>query len=239
MRHLCVTVEDGAEDLAELLRDLEGQPSALPAPEPTALQAAFDDREPEGLEDRIEVFLQLIDPQARAQLWTARDGGPWLEGWRAVYSGVDVGRFQIRPPWLAERNAILIDPRGAFGSGSHPSTRLALKLLDEVIDGYQGKRMLDVGAGSGILAIAAAKHGLISSFIELEPAAREACRRTAALNGVPLRELERLEGEFDLICANLPAETLYKLLPQLKTMAKTLICSGSRDASGKWIASIV
>jgi ribosomal protein L11 methyltransferase len=255
MRRLRVSgVQRGAEDLAELLRDLGGHvllvPAAarLPTPIPPTpfprvgkgeIEASFDDHDPQGLEDRVEMFLHLIDPTGAAILQSAKDDGPWLPGWRAIYFGTDVGRFRIRPPWLPERGAILLDPRGAFGSGQHPSTQLALKLLDQIVDRFAGKTMLDVGAGSGILSVAAARCGLKVSAIELEPEARKACLRTAALNEVQLELIDSLEGRYDLIAANLPGSTLLELLPALRKLAPVVIASGSRDDSGEWTAAIL
>ncbi|HEX4385479.1 MAG TPA: 50S ribosomal protein L11 methyltransferase [Myxococcales bacterium] len=195
--------------------------------------AAFDDGQPEGLEDRVEQFLHLIDREGAAELQTALGDGPWLAGWRAIYQGVDIKRFRIRPPWMAAPEdglLIVVDPRGAFGSGLHPSTRIALMLLDTA----RGKTMLDVGAGSGILSVACTRLGFEAiCAAELEPSAREACARTARENGVTVKVLEAMPAErFDLVVANMPAATLRKLAADLRAAVAPggrLIVSGTRS----------
>ena len=109
---------------------------------------------------------------------------------------------------------IVVDPRGAFGSGLHPSTRLALTLLDTA----RGKTLLDAGAGSGILSVAGARLGFeIICAVELEPCARECCARTARENGVMVNVLKAIPAErFDLVVANMPAATLLKLAARLR-----------------------
>src|SRR5438067_2730380 len=112
-------------DLEDLMRSTGALDVALGEGE---LVARFAADRPRYLEDRIEAWLHLVDRKGTATLETAADG-EWLPGWRAVYSGADAGGFRIRPPWLAEKGAIVIDPRGGFGSGLHPSTEVALMLL--------------------------------------------------------------------------------------------------------------
>jgi ribosomal protein L11 methylase PrmA len=228
LRRVRVAPASGADDLAELFKDLGGEVSR----EHDAVVGAFPDELPEGLEDRVEQFLHLIDRDDTAQLSTARDGGPWLPGWQGVFEGGDVGRFRVRPPW-AEAAAggvtIVVDPRGAFGSGLHPSTKLALRLLDDCLDG--GRRtLLDVGAGSGVLAVAAARAGLTASAVELEPRARAACARTANANGVAVEVLEVIpQRRFDVVMANLPAPALLALADRLR---RTVAPGGALIASG-------
>ena len=82
----------------------------------------------------------------------------WEDRWRDFHHGVVVGRFWVGPPWEeapAGVEAIVIDPGRAFGTGAHPTTRLTLELLQELEPGS----LLDVGCGSGVLSIAAAKLG--------------------------------------------------------------------------------
>jgi ribosomal protein L11 methyltransferase len=233
-RRVRVTVDTGAEELRELFADLDAIELIR---EGTRVTGGFEDLQPEGLEDRVEQFLHLIDREGTARLETARDDGPWAFGWRAIFQGVDVGRFRIRPPWMplpADGVPVIVDPRGAFGSGLHPSTRLALKLLDE--GALRGGTMLDVGAGSGILAVAAARIGFDACALELEPAARAACARTAAANGVAVPVFDSspatLGRKFDLVVANIPSATLLKLAAELYAAVKpdgALIVSGTRS----------
>jgi ribosomal protein L11 methylase PrmA len=228
-RRVRMTVVEGADDLGELFADLGAFETKR---EGDTVTARFDDVQPEGLEDRVEQFLHLIDREGAAKLQTARGDGPWLAGWRAIYQGLDIKRFRIRPPWMAAPEdglPIVVDPRGAFGSGLHPSTRLALTLLDTA----RGKTMLDVGAGSGILSVAGARLGFAACAVELEPSARECCARTARENGVMVKVLQAIPAErFDLVVANMPAATLRKLAANLRAAVAPggrLIVSGTRS----------
>lgn len=176
------------------------------------LTARLPPDEPRDLEDRVECLLHALDPRGEAALETARAGGAWEPGWRGVYEGARVPPFRIRPPWTPVEPGLLdiaIDPRGAFGSGGHGTTEASLRALAAACGGAAGAAILDVGAGSGVLSVAAARLGLLPSALEAEPAAREACRRTAALNGVAVRVLEvaieEVRERFPLVVANLSA----------------------------------
>ncbi len=109
----------------------------------------------------------------------------WREAWRAFHRPVVVGPFWLGPPWIepdAARDAIVIEPALAFGTGAHGSTRAALELL--VRDPEPRGALLDIGCGSGVLAIAAARlgHGPVTAF-DHDPHAVTATRENAAING--------------------------------------------------------
>lgn len=159
-----------------------------------------------------------------------------LDAWRAHARAVVVGRrLVVRPPWVAppdeppdERDGrgdavdldrrvdVVIDPGRAFGHGGHPSTRLVLAALDDLVQG--GERVLDVGSGSGVLAIAALALGAASAVaVDTDPAAVAVTLDNAARNDVADRlvagdDLTAVEGGFDLVVANL-------LLPQHAAVA--------------------
>jgi ribosomal protein L11 methyltransferase len=120
-----------------------------------------------------------------AQEWVA---GGWEERWRDFHRPVRVGRLWICPPWdsggsPAGTTTIVIDPGRAFGTGAHPTTRLCLELL---LEHGQGSA-LDIGCGSGVLAIAAAKLGFAPVVaLDSDPAAVEATLANADLNGVQI-----------------------------------------------------
>jgi ribosomal protein L11 methyltransferase len=108
----------------------------------------------------------------------------WEERWRSFHRPVRVGQLWIGPPWEepdADAITVVIDPGRAFGTGSHPTTRLCLELLAELPRGS----VLDVGCGSGVLSIAAVKlgHGPVLG-LDVEAAAVEATRENAKANGV-------------------------------------------------------
>jgi ribosomal protein L11 methyltransferase len=158
-----------------------------------------------------------------------------LDAWRPHARAVTVGeRLVIRPPWVEPPSAdqgsrprveVVIDPGRAFGQGAHPSTRLVLEALDELVDG--GERALDLGCGSGVLAIAALALGAASAVgVDIEPVALAATRDNAARNGVADRlamvddvgRLAGADGGYDLVVANM-------LLPQLVAAAPTVTAS--------------
>ena len=154
----------------------------------------------------------------------------------------------IRPPHIpydAKPNELVIDlvPGLAFGTGQHQSTRLCLRLLAEQVVG--GERMLDVGTGSGILAVAAAKLGTGSVLAtDIDPLAVDAARQTARQNQlsdrVEVREASIPAGQqFDLITANLTADLLQHLAPDLANALSPqgrVIASGLIDARQEEVA---
>ncbi len=133
----------------------------------------------------------------------------WAERWREFHRPVLVGgRVWVRPPWSEPREGALdlvIDPAQAFGTGAHPTTRLSLELLlglgprgagplAETGDARAHRALADLGCGSGVLAIAAARLGFapVTAF-DNERAALQATRENALANGVELERVERLD----------------------------------------------
>ena len=118
---------------------------------------------------------------------------PWADAWRAHFRPVAVGRrLLVCPPWEAPapelasgRRVLLIEPGRAFGTGSHGSTRGCLELLERALDGGAAPRALDVGCGSGILAIAAVRLGVDRvDAIDVDPDAVAATEENARRNAV-------------------------------------------------------
>jgi ribosomal protein L11 methyltransferase len=108
----------------------------------------------------------------------------WEDGWRAFHHAVRVGSCWVGPPWEeppAGAIAVVIDPGRAFGTGAHATTRLCLELLQEA----EPTSLLDVGCGSGVLSVAAAKLGFAPvTAVDLDEVALETTRENAAANGV-------------------------------------------------------
>ncbi|MFN2484727.1 MAG: 50S ribosomal protein L11 methyltransferase [Candidatus Limnocylindria bacterium] len=153
------------------------------------------------------------------------DDEQWADAWRAHYAPQRFGRIVIVPSWMEERIAadevaIRLDPGMAFGTGLHPSTRGCLVLMQR---SSPPKALLDVGSGSGILAIAGVKLGAeTATCLDVDPVAVDATRRNAQVNDVADR-IDALHGtlplrpprRFALVCANLVARVLVELADEL------------------------
>jgi ribosomal protein L11 methyltransferase len=186
---------------------------------------------PDGLE-----LVAYTDDAGEERLWAAfgevaaeEVAGGWEERWREFHRPVRVGRLWVGPPWEqppADVEAIVVDPGRAFGTGGHATTRLCLELIDEIERGS----LLDVGCGSGVLAIGAARLGFAPvTAIDHDHAAVEATLRNAALNGVTLdcRRADALSEQLpsaDVVVANISADAVGRLLPRVD--AKTVVTSG-------------
>ncbi len=173
----------------------------------------------------------------------------WAEAWKGHFPVLRIGRrLVIRPSWRRHHRqpddvVLSLDPGMAFGTGLHPTTRLCLAALETLADegllGSRGRtapRVLDVGCGSGILAIAAAKLGAKDLLgIDTDPIAVESTLANARLNRLsrPIRcrqgSLPSGEAPFELVLANLIASLLVRLAPQLRD---ELVPGGRILASG-------
>jgi ribosomal protein L11 methyltransferase len=178
---------------------------------------------------------------ALVEVATTEVGDDWPDRWREFHRPVLVAeRVYVRPPWAPARDRrgvvdVAIDPARAFGTGAHATTRLCLELLvrEEEADRPERGPLADLGAGSGVLAIAAAKLGWSPVVaVDHEAAAVEATRANAAANGVEL-EARRLDLRREAppavatTVANLAGPLLRELAPRLADpLPRTLIVSG-------------
>ena len=205
----------------------EGQPDGtvvlradVPAGGPEALRGALGDRWP--------LVLVAVD-----------DGA---DGWRAHARVVRAGRVVVRPPWVplgpvAPGEVVVeVDPGPTFGHGAHPTTRLCLEALDRLVG--PGAEVLDVGCGSGVLAVAAVLLGAAGAVgVDLDPAAVDVTRATAERNGVADRVEARPvadtpDGPFAVVVANIGAAVLRELAPLLVARVApggALVVSGLLD----------
>ena len=167
--------------------------------------------------------------QAEADFVADRD---WSETWRRDFGPMRFGRLRVVPkdhPGNADDGAVVrLDPGLAFGSGAHPSTALCLGWLGA--HRLTRKRILDVGCGSGILGIAAARLGAAEVVaVDHDPQARQATSANARENDVRLTvlgDLAEAQGYFDIALANIVADTLCAMSPTLAECAGTLVLSG-------------
>ena len=204
----------------------------------------------------------------------------WLAEWKKDWQPVEVGRFIVAPPWseitepgaiatgsVRDRIVIRIEPGMAFGTGTHETTRLCLKAIEKYF--HADSSLLDVGTGTGILAIAAAKmfsEARVEAF-DTDADALGIARENARLNGVGDRIVFQVgtvgeqTSSADLVCANLTAPVIVDLLPSLLgATCGRLVLSGilaeqrgmvrsrlrelgvdsfQTDQDGEWIALVV
>ncbi len=158
----------------------------------------------------------------------------WAETWKTFFKPIRVGSsIVVKPSWesyeqSADQVVIEIDPERAFGTGNHPSTALCIEILEHILgsvsagEGDSGPSVLDVGTGSGILGIVAARQGAQRVLgLEIDPDALEAAQRNVDRNGVgevmsvALTPLDQVEQTFDLVVANLTATLLTHMAADL------------------------
>jgi ribosomal protein L11 methyltransferase len=153
----------------------------------------------------------------------------WNEAWKRFHRPVQIDRLWVGPPWEAPADGlvpVVVDPGLAFGTGAHPTTQLCLRFLLE----HEPISLLDLGCGSGVLSIAAAKLGYapVTAF-DLDDAAVAATRANAEVNSVELK-VERRDVLSDplpsagLALANIASEPLTKVAPRVESAE--LVASG-------------
>ena len=146
----------------------------------------------------------------------------WLESWKAQFTPIRVGRFLVRPTWSTVEHSdsieLVLDPGMAFGTGLHPTTQQCLEALSTI--DLAGTGMLDVGTGSGILAIAAAKRGASPVVaVDTDPLAVDAARENAVRNKVAIPvgqgSAADVPGRFEVVVANIVSPVLQRVAPHL------------------------
>ena len=185
----------------------------------------------------------------------------WLAEWKKSWQPVEVGRFIIAPPWIqpplasgteplavasglkSDRVIIRINPGMAFGTGTHETTRLCLKAIEKH---FRGGSFLDVGCGTGILAIAAAKMFPDARIeaCDTDADAIEIAKENARLNGAVDRiafrvgTVDEQTSSADLVCANLTATVIVDFLPSLLGVTcGRLMLSGILDSQVELVQS--
>ena len=168
----------------------------------------------------------------------------WNENWKKYFHATEIGkRLTIVPSWEEydnRENRVLlhIDPGAAFGTGTHATTSLCLELLQDYIK--DGSAMLDIGCGSGILAIASVLLGAEYAVgVDIDAQSVKTARENAELNGVSDRTefivgdlAEKVSGRFPVVCANIVADVVIRLLDgaeKYMTDGGVLIVSGIID----------
>ena len=211
----------------------------------------------------IKIYLEDTDTAGMGRLETAvSDLGlvmqvkplpetNWEESWKDNYPPQEIGeKIVILPYWLAgtegDRLPVILDPGLTFGTGAHPTTRMVVQTMEELI--RPGFHCLDLGSGSGILSLTALRLGAESAVgIDIDPKAEDIARENAAYNGFGAPEFTAITGnvtedadvmealaakEYDIVLVNIVADVIIGLapvLPNFLTEKSTLLCSGILD----------
>lgn len=188
------------------------------------------------LKQGVRKFLRGIAKLSRSRSepraeWRVVQAESWENSWKRFIKPRRVGKsFWVRPPWIAaakssRRHVITIEPGMAFGTGTHATTMGCLEFLERAAASLEGRRFdaLDVGTGSGILAIALAKLGARRVWaIDNDPVALRVARQNIRSNGVArvvrlsAAKLHQIKKRYPLVVANLTAETILQLAAGLK-----------------------
>lgn len=221
---LASTVEDQADD--PVLEPAPGETPLWPESQVTAL---FSDQQ-----DSLALILALqqqlpVPTMTHLPQWSAEllEDQVWTQAWMTDYHPIQCGdRLWICPSWTAPPDAnavnLMLDPGLAFGTGTHPTTALCLRWLDQQASAQklQGQSVLDYGCGSGILAIAALLLGAaVAVGVDIDPQAIQASVDNAQRNHVEAVFMTVTDGlpdtSFDTLVANILAQPLIDLAPQL------------------------
>ena len=152
----------------------------------------------------------------------------WSESWKQYYKPIPLGRVTIVPAWesyeAGEGEVVIrMDPGMAFGTGTHETTRLVMRIMQDEIKG--GERVLDVGTGSGILSICASKLGAKScNAYDIDPVAVKVAKENAERDGCTnitvgvsdlLRGVDTTDGKYDFCVANIVADIIIRMMPDI------------------------
>lgn len=186
-----------------------------------------DDRLGERLIRIKQRISELIEAEAELKLEQIKEED-WAEAWKQYFKPERIGKIVIKPSWeefipSADEIIIELDPGMAFGTGTHPTTRLCLKLLQEIIT--PETKMLDVGTGSGILALSGAKLGAAKiTAVDIDPVAvkvtLENIKRNRMEGLIEVYESNlldrRLDSKYNLVVANIISNAIIEISSQLK-----------------------
>jgi len=189
----------------------------------------------------LEARLPAVGIEASIEI-EGVDEDDWAESWKQYYKPVHLGKITVVPAWeeyTARDGEVIVrmDPGMAFGTGTHETTRLVIRLMQDEIKG--GERLLDVGTGSGILSICASKLGAgHCNAYDIDPVAVKVAKDNALSDGCDnitvgvsdlLKGVDLSGGKYDICVANIVADIIIRMLPDIKNYLKDgapLILSG-------------
>ncbi len=191
-----------------------------PAPRRVLLRAWFEDPE------EADILAALVDVDAELS-WSDVPDTDWEQAFRDRFPPVHVSeRLVLAAPWNAPPGALIIEPGQGFGTGHHPTTVQALRRFDALMQepDHGVRSVLDVGCGSGVLALAAARLGHQAHGVDVEPEAVRDAARNAATNGLratfATTPVDELDEPVDLLFGNLHGELLVALAPELLRLGR-------------------
>lgn len=200
-----------------------------------------EERSPIEYKEFLETRLPELNIEAEISL-EGMNEDDWAESWKQYYKPVPLGKVTIVPAWEEYTPAdgeviIRMDPGMAFGTGTHETTRLVIRLMQDCLKG--GERLLDVGTGSGILSICASKLGAKScNAYDIDPVAVKVARENVEADGCTnitvgvsdlLRGVDLSGGKYNFCVANIVSDIIIRMLPDIKDyleVGSPLILSG-------------
>ena len=200
-----------------------------------------EERNPLEYKEFLETRLPALGVEAEISL-EGMNEDDWAESWKQYYKPVPLGKVTIVPAWEkydAKEGEVIIrmDPGMAFGTGTHETTRLVIRLMQDELRG--GEKLLDVGTGSGILSICASKLGAKScNAYDIDPVAVKVARDNVESDGCDnitvgvsdlLRGVDLSGGKYNFCVANIVADIIIRMLPDIKDyleVGSPLILSG-------------
>ncbi|MGJ0339698.1 50S ribosomal protein L11 methyltransferase [Aliarcobacter cryaerophilus] len=205
-------------------------------------------RSEENLEDfqePLEKFAKALNTKCYIKC-EKKESIDWIKKYQDSIQAVEVGSFYVRPSWSKAKEGkidILIDPALAFGSGHHETTSSCLLAIDEFVK--KGDSLLDVGTGSGILAIAAAKKGAVVDVCDTDEICIESTKSNFALNNQEINKswigsVNFAKEKYDVVLANIIADVLVMIADDLINSTKDggiIIVSGILDKHEKRVLS--
>lgn len=187
-------------------------------------------------EKNLAEYVEFIDAKLTAERISyeraieGMEEEDWADSWKKYFKPIPLGRVTIVPAWEDYREGegevvIRIDPGMAFGTGTHETTRLVIKIMQDEVLG--GERVLDVGCGSGILSICASKLGAAScNAYDIDPVAVKVTRENVKSSGCGnikadvsdlLLGVERISGGYNVCVANIVADIILRMLPDIES----------------------
>ena len=230
---LSITPNDNYDFFLDLLTSLTNQ--AIEEDNGTLIS-----RSEESLEDvayGIEVFAQKINVECKVEM-QKKENIDWIKKYQESVKSIEIGNFFIRPEWEEKKDGkidIIINPALSFGSGHHETTNSCIQAVDKYLNNKE--TVLDVGTGSGILAIAAAKKDCLVDVCDTDEVCITDTKSNFELNNVSINEswvgsCGDAKKEYDVVIANIVADVLVIIANELKNCLKMdgkLIISGILD----------